>query len=152
MICDTMVGSLMQLGELDAVVVGADRVVRNGDTANKVGTYQAAVLAREHGVEFMVAAPVATLDLSLESGKQIHIEQRPAIEATTARGLDPQTGKQAIVQITPDGIGKNEEPWQQVYNPSFDVTPAKLIGSVVTEKGVAKNEKREAAIDLSVAC
>ena len=83
---------------------------------------------------------------------RIHIEQRPSIEATQARGLDPLTGNQIIVQITPDGIGSGEEEWQKVYNPSFDVTPARLISCVVTEKGVAVNAGGEEAIDLSGVC
>ena len=83
---------------------------------------------------------------------RIHIEQRPPIEATQARGLDPLTGNQIIVQITPDGIGSGEEEWQKVYNPSFDVTPARLISCVVTEKGVAVNAGGEEAIDLSGVC
>lgn len=83
---------------------------------------------------------------------RIHIEQRPAIEATQARGLDPKTGSQVIVQITPDGIGSGSEEWQKVYNPSFDVTPSKLISCVVTEKGVAVNQGGEQGIDLSGVC
>lgn len=152
MICDTMVGSLFQHEDVDAVIVGADRIVKNGDTANKIGTYQAASLAKMHGIDFMVIAPVTTLDLTKATGKEIHIEQRPAVEATQARGLDPLTGSQVIVQITPDGIGSGSEEWQKVYNPSFDVTPSKLISCIVTEKGVAVNQGGEHGIDLSGVC
>lgn len=152
MICDTMVGSLFQHEQIDAVIVGADRVVKNGDTANKIGTYQAAVLAKRHGIPFMVVAPVTTLDLSIETGAGIHIEQRPPVEATLVRGLvKGTTDQQAVVQVTPNGIGSDEgKQWQQVYNPSFDVTPAELISCVVTEKGVAANEDGGDAIDLSL--
>ncbi|KAJ9110575.1 hypothetical protein QFC20_002904 [Naganishia adeliensis] len=160
---DTMVGSLFQHEDIDAVIVGADRVVKNGDTANKIGTYQAAALAKLHGIPFMVIAPVTTLDMQISHGKDIHIEQRPPVEATLARGLvvsptnsslttpsnnstAPTTPPQAIVQITPNAIGKGDN---LIYNPSFDVTPAKLITCVVTEVGVAENKDGGDAIDLS---
>lgn len=136
MICDTMVGSLFQTHHIHAVVVGADRIARNGDTANKIGTYNAAVLASFHKIPFAVIAPVSTVDLAIPDGSHIPIEQRPAVEATLARGaVYPRTGMgevaQAVVQITPDGLAD-----ENVYNPSFDVTPAALIAAVVTEKGV----------------
>lgn len=142
---DTMLGSLFQHEDIDGVIVGADRVVKNGDTANKIGTYQAAVLAQRHNVPFMVVAPVTTIDLSLPTGAEyvsllftsvlslsdfcfrIHIEHRPAAEATQVRGLDTETGKLSVVRITPEGVGEGDKPWQRVYNPSFDVTPAELI-------------------------
>ncbi|KAI5455302.1 S-methyl-5-thioribose-1-phosphate isomerase [Naganishia albida] len=162
MICDTMVGSLFQHQDIDAVIVGADRVVKNGDTANKIGTYQAAALAKLHGIPFMVIAPVTTLDMQISHGKDIHIEQRPPVEATLARGLvvsptgtspaassdgsTPAAAAQAIVQITPNAIGQGDN---AIYNPSFDVTPAKLITCVVTEVGVAENKDGGDAIDLS---
>lgn len=146
-----MVGSLFQHQDIDAVIVGADRIVKNGDTANKIGTYQAAVLAKTHGIDFMVVAPVTTLDLTRATGKEIHIEQRPPVEATQARGVDLRSGQQAVVQITPVGIGSGGEEWQQVYNPSFDVTPNKLISCVVTEKGVAVNQGGD-GIDLTSVC
>ncbi|ORY26689.1 hypothetical protein BCR39DRAFT_540439 [Naematelia encephala] len=152
MICDTMLGSLMQQEDIDAVIVGADRIVANGDTANKIGTYQAAVLAQRHGVPFMVVAPVATVDLSLQTGKQIHIEHRPAIEATLVRGRNVQTGELSVVRITPEGVGEGKEKWQQVYNPSFDVTPAELISCVVTERGVAERVKGKDSIDVASVC
>ncbi|WWD03495.1 methylthioribose-1-phosphate isomerase [Kwoniella europaea PYCC6329] len=152
MICDTMLGSLFQHEDIDGVIVGADRVVKNGDTANKIGTYQAAVLAQRHNIPFMVIAPVTTIDLSLETGKEIHIEQRPSIEATQVRGLNTGTGKLSVVRITPEGVGEGDKPWQRVYNPSFDVTPAELISCVVTEKGVAERKDDEKSIDVSSIC
>jgi len=147
MICDTMVGSLFQNVEIHAVVVGADRVARNGDTANKVGTYNAAVLAARHRIPFIVVAPVSTIDLDIPDGSHIPIEHRPPLEACLARGaLYPPTPNkdQAIVQITPD-----LDLAEGVYNPSFDVTPAKLITAVVTEKGVAVKREGEGGFDLS---
>lgn len=174
MVVDTMVGSLFQHHQIDAVLVGADRVARNGDTANKVGTYNAAVLAQRHGVPLLVVAPISTLDLSIKDGSEIPIEHRPPLEACTARGaLLPRTadGAQATVLISPilsaiassvpgdhklldptpstpsqgaekrgpiGGEGEAPTELQQVYNPSFDVTPAELIAAIVTEKGVAE--------------
>ncbi|TFY54677.1 hypothetical protein EVG20_g9612 [Dentipellis fragilis] len=139
MIVDTMVGSLFQHHKIDAVAVGADRIARNGDTANKIGTYNAAVLAARHGIPLIVVAPVSTVDLDIPDGSHIPIEQRPAIEACVVRGalypisdnLDANGNKQqAAVMITPEGL-------DGIYNPSFDVTPAELISAIVTEKGVA---------------
>ncbi|KAI5121555.1 hypothetical protein M0805_000736 [Coniferiporia weirii] len=138
MICDTMVGSLFQHHKIHAVVVGADRVAKNGDTANKIGTYNAAVLAARHKIPFIVVAPVSTVDLDIPDGSHIPIEQRPWIEACLVRGAvyDTEgmapTNKQAVVMLTPPGLQE-----ANVYNPSFDVTPAELISAVVTEKGVA---------------
>ncbi|KAK4689343.1 methylthioribose-1-phosphate isomerase, partial [Tremellales sp. Uapishka_1] len=152
MICDTMLGSLFQHNDIDGVIVGADRVVRNGDTANKIGTYQAAVLAQRHNIPFMVVAPVTTIDLSLATGAEIHIEQRPPIEATQVRGRNIETGELTVVRITPEGVGEGNEEWQQVYNPSFDVTPAELISCVVTEKGVAERQEGAKAIDVKSIC
>ncbi|KAK8853105.1 methylthioribose-1-phosphate isomerase [Kwoniella newhampshirensis] len=152
MICDTMLGSLFQHEDIDGVIVGADRVVKNGDTANKIGTYQAAVLAQRHNIPFMVAAPVTTIDLSLATGKEIHIEHRPSVEATQVRGLNIETGKLSVVRITPEGVGEGDKPWQRVYNPSFDVTPAELISCVVTEKGVAERKEGEKNIDVASIC
>ncbi|KAG8977465.1 S-methyl-5-thioribose-1-phosphate isomerase [Tulasnella sp. 427] len=136
MLCDSMVGSLFQHRKVHAIAVGADRVVRNGDTANKVGTYNAAVLAARHGIPFVVVAPISTVDLDIADGSQIPIEHRPSIEAQCARGaLYPPTDppQLATVLITPSGLDEKEG----VYNPSFDVTPAELISAIVTEKGVA---------------
>ncbi len=119
LITDNMVGHFMKTGMVGAVVVGADRIAANGDTANKIGTYQIAVLAREHGVPFYVAAPVSTFDLTISSGDRIPIEERPADEVTHFRG----------VRTAPD---------VSVANPSFDVTPARLISAIVCERGVAR--------------
>jgi methylthioribose-1-phosphate isomerase len=119
LITDNMVGHFMKAGKVDAVVVGADRIAANGDTANKIGTYQIAVLAREHGVPFYVAAPVTTFDLTIPSGEQIPIEERPAEEVTHFRG----------VRIAPDVAAAN---------PAFDVTPARLISAIICERGVAR--------------
>ena len=119
LITDNMVGHFMKTGTVSAVVVGADRIAANGDTANKIGTYQIAVLAHEHGVPFYVAAPVSTFDLTIASGEQIPIEERSAEEVTHLRG----------VRIAPDVA---------VANPGFDVTPARLITAIVCERGVAR--------------
>jgi methylthioribose-1-phosphate isomerase len=119
LITDNMVGHFMKTGTVGAVVVGADRIAANGDTANKIGTYQIAVLAREHGVPFYVAAPVSTFDLTISSGEQIPIEERSAEEVTHLRG----------VRIAPD---------VPVANPAFDVTPARLITAIICERGVAR--------------
>ncbi|EPQ57292.1 eukaryotic translation initiation factor 2B [Gloeophyllum trabeum ATCC 11539] len=149
MICDTMVGSLFQHHDIHAVVVGADRIVRNGDTANKIGTYNAAVLAARHKIPFIVIGPVSTVDLDVADGSGIPIEHRPPIEACVVRGalypfsVNAQGQKeQAAVMITPEGL-------EGVYNPSFDVTPAELISAVVTEKGVAVKKEGEKEFDLS---
>jgi methylthioribose-1-phosphate isomerase len=118
LICDNMAGQVMREGKVQAVIVGADRIAANGDTANKIGTYSVAVLAAAHGIPFYVAAPTTTFDLSIESGEQIPIEQRSRDEITHGFGR----------QTAPDGIG--------VYNPAFDVTPARLIKAIITEHGV----------------
>ena len=118
LITDNMVGHFLKNGKVGAVVVGADRIASNGDTANKIGTYQIAVLARENQVPFYVAAPISTLDLSIQSGEQIPIEERPAGEVTHIRG----------VRIAPD---------VEVANPAFDVTPARMITAIITERGLA---------------
>ena len=119
LITDNMVGHIMKTRSVAAVVVGADRIAANGDTANKIGTYQIAVLAHEHGVPFYVAAPVSTFDLTISSGEQIPIEERPAGEVTHLRG----------VRIAPDVA---------VANPAFDVTPARLISAIICERGIAR--------------
>lgn len=129
-ITDNMAGHVMKGGKVDAVVVGADRIAANGDTANKIGTYMVAVLAREHGVPFYVAAPLTTLDLSLASGDQIPIEERDAMEVTHIREH----------QLGPDGV--------KVHNPAFDVTPNKLITAIITDKGVARAPFTESLKDL----
>ncbi|KAG8917326.1 S-methyl-5-thioribose-1-phosphate isomerase [Tulasnella sp. 408] len=140
MLCDSMVGSLFQHRKIHGIAVGADRIARNGDTANKVGTYNAAVLAARHGIPFVVVAPISTVDLDIADGTQIPIEHRPAIEAQCARGLlYPPTSPPtlATVLITPSGLDEQNG----VYNPSFDVTPAELISAIVTEKGVAVRDE-----------
>jgi methylthioribose-1-phosphate isomerase len=125
LICDNMAGQVMREGRVQAVVVGADRIAANGDTANKIGTYSVAVLAHAHGIPFYVAAPTNTFDLTLDSGEQIPIEERGAAEITHGFGK----------QTAPDGIG--------VYNPAFDVTPAKYIKAIITERGVIEPVSRE---------
>jgi len=125
LITDSMAGFLMQQGRIDKVIVGADRIAANGDTANKIGTYSLAVLAAAHGVPFYVAAPVSTFDFSMKTGAEIPIEERAAAEVTGFRDT----------VVAPKGM--------QVYNPAFDVTPASLIAAIITEKGViAKPEAR----------
>lgn len=119
-ITDNMAGHVMKNGMVDAVVVGADRIAANGDTANKIGTYMVAVLANKHKIPFYVAAPISTLDLSLSSGDQIPIEERNIQEVTHI----------AERQLAPDGIN--------VHNPAFDVTPNELITAIITDNGVAR--------------
>ena len=118
LICDSAAASLMSQGKVDAVVVGADRVADNGDTANKIGTYNLAVSCKHHGVPFFVAAPISTLDPSTERGSDIVIEDRPSTEITHSLGT----------RVAAEGI--------DVWNPSFDVTPGELIAGIITEKGV----------------
>jgi methylthioribose-1-phosphate isomerase len=117
---DSAAGSFLRRGLIDAVIVGADRIATNGDVANKIGTYQLAVLARENGVPFYVAAPTSTIDLSLARGEAIPIEERSAEEVTSVRG----------VPIAPAGVTAG--------NPAFDVTPNAYIAAVITENGVAR--------------
>jgi len=120
LITDSMAGYFMSRGEVDCVIVGADRIAANGDTANKIGTYTLAVLAMENGVPFYVAAPTTTIDLSLTSGDEIPIEQRSPEEVTHIQG----------VSIAPDGI--------EAQNPAFDVTPHHYITAIITENGIIK--------------
>jgi methylthioribose-1-phosphate isomerase len=119
-ITDNMAGWLMKKGEINLVLVGADRIARNGDTANKIGTYGLAILSKWHGIPFYVVAPISTLDLSLASGRNIPIEERDVKEVTHFRG-NP---------ITPKGV--------KAFNPAFDVTPHSLIHSIITEKGLIR--------------
>ncbi len=119
LITDNMAAHMMRLGRIQVAFVGADRIAANGDTANKIGTYGVAVLAREHGIPFYVVAPTSTVDLAIESGEEIEIEERKHEEVTHIGG----------VRIAPEGIG--------VANPAFDVTPAKYITGIITEKGIA---------------
>jgi len=126
LITDNMAGHFLHSGRIGCVVVGADRIAANGDVANKIGTYSVAVLAKENGVPFYVAAPISTLDLSLGNGDQIPIEQRAAEEVTHLQG----------VQVAPDGT--------TVENPAFDVTPHRYVTAIVTERGVARPPYTEA--------
>ncbi len=120
LITDSMAGYLMSKGEIDCVIVGADRIAANGDTANKIGTYTLAVLAEENGVPFYVAAPTTTIDPSLASGKDIPIEERKPEEVTHIQGI----------RIAPEGI--------EVANPAFDVTPHRYITAIITENGIIR--------------
>jgi methylthioribose-1-phosphate isomerase len=125
-ITDNMAGHVMKQGKIDCVVVGADRIAANGDTANKIGTYMVAVLARQHNIPFYVAAPISTLDLSIPSGEEIPIEERDAKEVTHVRDH----------QVAPDGV--------EVSNYAFDVTPHEFIAAIVTDRGVARPPYTEA--------
>lgn len=120
LICDNMAGHFMGKGRVKAVIVGADRIAANGDTANKIGTYSVSILAKEHGIPFYVAAPFNTIDLETLSGDAIPIEERSAREVTHVNGK----------QVTPEGVG--------IANPAFDVTPAKYIAAIITERGVLR--------------
>ena len=148
-----MAAALMRLraqsDHLVAVVVGADRVAKNGDTANKIGTYGLAVLARQHGIKFMVAAPGTTIDLKTESGDGIVVEERNPEEMLTIKGPRAtgwEDGKQivdaeAVEKISTAALGT------EAWNPAFDVTPAELIDAIATECGIV--EKLNGAFDLS---
>ncbi len=118
LICDNMAGHFMNSGEIDCVIVGADRIAVNGDTANKIGTYSVAVLAKENNIPFYVAAPMSTIDFNTATGKDIPIEERSAKEVTHIQGI----------QIAPTGV--------DVRNPAFDVTPNRYITAIITEKGL----------------
>ena len=119
-LCDNMSAHLMSKGRVQAVIVGADRIAANGDTANKIGTYGLSILAKEHGIPFYVAAPWATIDPATATGAEIPIEQRDRREVTHSNGR----------QMTPDNVG--------IENPAFDVTPAKYITAIITERGVLR--------------
>ena len=119
LVADVVAGSLMAAGDVDIVIVGADRVAANGDVANKVGTYSLAVLAHHHGIPFVVAAPAATIDLATADGVGIVVEQRPEAEVTHVAGR--RTAPRAT----------------RAWNPAFDVTPAELVSAIVSEHGVA---------------
>lgn len=125
LICDNMAGHVMKLGKVQCVIVGADRIAANGDTANKIGTYSVSILAKEHGIPFYVAAPVSTFDLSIKSGNEIPIEERSPEEITNGFGK----------KTAPEGV--------KVFNPAFDVTPACNITAIITEKGVIHSPSRE---------
>ena len=124
LICDNMAASLMKKKKIDAIIVGADRIADNGDVANKIGTYNLAVLAKYHKIPFYVAAPVSTFDLSIKTGRSIVIEERDDDEVR-------RVGKQNIAP-------KN----MRVYNPAFDVTPAELVTAIITERGVIRRPSR----------
>ena len=130
LITDNMAGHLMSKGEVDVVIVGADRIAANGDAANKIGTYMVAVLARRHGLPFYVAAPTSTFDPKTPDGSAIEIEERPGQEVTGYRG----------VRWAPEGV--------KVRNPAFDVTPAELISGIVCEKGVILAPNRERVLAM----
>jgi methylthioribose-1-phosphate isomerase len=136
-ISDNMAGAMMRQGKIGAIVVGADRIAANGDVANKIGTYSVAVLAKENGVPFYVAAPISTVDLACANGDLIPIEQRNAKEVTHIAGK----------QMVPDGVS--------VENPAFDVTPAKYVSAIITERGIAREPypeslERLAAVESKV--
>jgi methylthioribose-1-phosphate isomerase len=129
-ISDNMSGAMMRQGKIGAVIVGADRIAANGDVANKIGTYTVAVLAKEHGLPFYVAAPISTVDLETPDGSKIPIEQRNPAEVTHIAGK----------AITPEGV--------QIENPAFDVTPARLVTAIVTERGIARAPYEESLAEL----
>lgn len=130
LITDNMAGFLMQQGKIDKVIVGADRIASNGDAANKIGTYSLAVLASAHRIPFYVAAPLSTFDFAIQTGADIPIEERSADEITDFRGI----------RVAPKGM--------KVYNPAFDVTPAKYITGMITEKGILLRPYRRAIASL----
>ena len=132
-ICDNMAASLMRAGKIQAVVVGADRIAANGDFANKIGTYNVAILAKEHGIPFYCAAPWSTIDLATETGDAIPIEERSAVEVTHHGGK----------QLTPHGVG--------ICNPAFDVTPAKYVTAIFTERGVLRAPYAESLREMELA-
>jgi methylthioribose-1-phosphate isomerase len=125
-----MAGHVMKQGKVDCVVVGADRIAANGDTANKIGTYMVAVLAKQHGIPFYVAAPVSTVDLALATGDEIPIEERDAREVTHIRDQ----------RLAPEGVA--------VANPAFDVTPGELVAAIITDRGVARPPYTESLREL----
>ena len=131
-ICDNMAASLMRAGKIKAVVVGADRIAANGDFANKIGTYNVAILAKEHGIPFYCAAPWSTIDTATPDGDAIPIEERSAKEVTHHGGK----------QLTPHGVG--------IYNPAFDVTPAKYVTAIITEKGVLRAPYAESLREMEL--
>src|SRR6202041_3385302 len=132
-LCDNMAASLMRQGKIQAVIVGSDRVAANGDVANKIGTYGVAILAKEHGIPFYVACPWSTIDLKTATGDDIPIEQRAAREVTHHGGK----------QMTPHGVG--------IETPAFDVTPARYVTAIITERGVLRAPYGEALRGLEVA-
>jgi methylthioribose-1-phosphate isomerase len=129
-ITDNMAGAMMRLERIDLVVVGADRIAANGDVANKIGTYAVAIMAKEHGIPFYVAAPLSTIDLDTPDGSGIPIEERPEREVTHV----------GAARLTPEGA--------RIRNPAFDVTPAKYVTAIVTEHGIARAPFTESLADL----
>ncbi|KAK9765445.1 S-methyl-5-thioribose-1-phosphate isomerase [Basidiobolus ranarum] len=142
LVCDSMASALLRQEKVSAIIVGADRVAANGDTANKIGTYQLAITAKHHGALFIVAAPSTSVDLKIASGAEIPIEQRPPQEVSLVRGILPdEVGVVAkTVQVAAKGIN--------IWNPSFDVTPASLITAIATEKGVVTKKEGELEFDM----
>ncbi len=132
-ICDNMAASLMKAGKIKTVVVGADRIAANGDFANKIGTYNVAILAKEHGIPFYCAAPWSTIDTATPTGDAIPIEERSAREVTHHGGK----------QLTPHGVG--------ICNPAFDVTPAKYVTAIITERGVLRAPYTESLKEMELA-
>ena len=132
-ISDNMAGAMMKKGKIGAIVVGADRIAANGDVANKIGTYGVAILAKEHGIPFYVACPWSTIDLATPNGDAIPIEQRAAMEVTHHGGK----------QLTPHGVG--------IENPAFDVTPARYVTAIITERGILRAPYGEALRGLETA-
>jgi len=130
-ISDNMAGAMMNQGKIGAIVVGADRIAANGDVANKIGTYTVAVLAKEHGIPFYVAAPFSTIDLDTPDGSKIPIEQRNPREVTHFAGK----------AVTPEGV--------EIENPAFDVTPAKFVTAIITERGIVRAPYQEALRKLA---
>lgn len=177
LIADSAAASVMKAGEVDAVIVGADRIAANGDVANKIGTYALAILAHEHDIPFYVAAPTSTIDLTVESGANIEIELRDPTEVAgiTASGMfepDSEAASRAFdmltengpytmpmtrghqMQITRKGAAYQFDGWFQVappgmevYNPAFDVTPAKYVTAIITEAGVARPDYAKSLVE-----
>ena len=133
-ISDNMAGAMMRRGKIAAIVVGADRIAANGDVANKIGTYTVAVLAKEHGIPFYVAAPISTVDLACPTGNEIPIEERNIREVTHIAGK----------QMVPDGVS--------VENPAFDVTPAQYVAAIITERGIARAPYDNSLRKLAAEC
>jgi len=131
-ITDNMAGHFLKAGSIDCVLVGADRIAANGDVANKIGTYSVAVLAKENGVPFYVAAPISTLDLSIADGDGIPIEERDPEEVRSIKG----------VPVTPPGV--------EVFNPAFDVTPNRYVNAIITDRGIARPPFKESLRELAV--
>ncbi|MDI6785304.1 MAG: S-methyl-5-thioribose-1-phosphate isomerase [bacterium] len=131
LICDNMAGMVMKQGKIDLCIVGADRIAKNGDTANKIGTYQVAILAKEHNIPFYVAAPFSTIDFNTSNGSEIPIEERAFDEITI-------------------GFGKRTAPKEvKVYSPAFDVTPSSYIKAIITERGIIRPPFKESLINLT---